>query len=218
MLLLKNPATLATAALVLTLAGTGIAGVASTRAAFTDTATAGSATFTTGTVDLSVQVVAANGDCTTGSFADTGSIGAIFTSTSKPGDLTQKAICVKNVGTLDVNYTMAAPTISSETGSTNLKTTMKVRISKAATNTSTCEAGITAAGADATLSSDSNVANAATVAAVTIGSNQALTAGSTHKLCFHFNLPSGTSDDIDSVGSIQGASFSAAFAFAGVNQ
>lgn len=217
----KNAPSMVLAAALVTLSGTSMAGVASTRAAFTDTATAGSATFTTGTVDLSVQTGAANVDCTTGSFADSGSVGAVFTSTTKPSDIVVKAICIKNVGTLDVNYTMAAPTFSAESPTAPkaqaLEGTIKVRISKAVSNSATCETGITAAGADVSLGTDTSVSSSALLNAAAI-SSRALTAGSTEKICFAFNLPSGTSDDIDGGTTIQGASFTAAFAFAAVNQ
>ncbi len=226
--ILKHTPKLVLAALMVTLSGTTMSSVATTKAAFTDTATASSANFTTGTVNLSVKTGTGTINCTTGgpiSTDDSASVGAVFTTTSKPGDLTVTAVCLENFGTLPLTWGLATPTFSGEVnrvagGSLALKGTLKGRVTTPATPATACVASLTAAGADT--GSETTVGASAVLTSLTVPAGvQALTAagGATPrvKLCFTFNIPSGTADDFDQVSSIQGSSFDAAFLFAGTN-
>ena len=200
------------AAALVTLSGTSMAGVSTTRANFTDTAAAGTATFTTGTVDVALQIGAANLDCSTGTFDEAQSLGTIF-SLMKPGDVLTKAVCVKNVGTLAINYTQAAPTTG---GNATLPTKIKVRITKASSSSATCATGLDAAGANA--GADTQVSATATLAAIAVTS-QSLATSAVDKLCYTFALPNTVTDDKDSgPDNIQGVTSTAAFNIVGENQ
>ena len=208
----KNAPSMVLAAALVTLSGTSMAGVASTRAAFTDTAAAGTATFTTGTVDIALQIGAAGLDCSTGTFDESQSLGTIF-SNMKPSDVLTKAVCVKNVGTLAVNYTQAAPTI---TGSSALAGQVKVRITKASSSSATCATGLDAAGANA--GADTQISATATLSAIAVTS-QSLATSAVDKLCYTFALPNTVTDDKDAGPlSIQGATANGAFSIVATNQ
>ncbi|GEM_PF-4123197 len=141
---LKHTPRLVLAALMVTLSGTTMSSVATTKATFTDTAATSAATFTTGTVDLSIKAsTSATEDCTTGVTGnDSSALSQVFDSTIKPGTAGRKlyTICLKNEGTLPatvaLSTTLASPSPDAN-HATALKKNMKIRIHKNITTAAT---------------------------------------------------------------------------------
>jgi len=118
-----------------------------TRASYTDTAAAGSATFTTGSIDLRVS---ADANCSSGAYTETIGTAIINVSGKGPGEPATGSVCIKNVGTLISRWSLTG-TIN-DTVSGSLKGAMKLRFwtlnSTGASSGTACMDGLNPDGSD----------------------------------------------------------------------
>ncbi|GEM_PF-2917428 len=231
------------AAALITMSASSMAGLATTRAAFTDTAVAGSATFTTGTIDLKIQSAASTLTCThgDGSYGDSGAAVGVLaalamptgvaTGQTSPTGVKTIEVCLDNSGTLTSRYSMASTiTENSFLGNTSaLKSATSIRIhDQSSSLTAACTARLDSAGADVALGGGEHVLLATTTmnGTVTIagaagapGTGTELATNTAVKICIDIVLPSTTSDTNPSIATtIQGKTITAsAFTFTGTN-
>lgn len=158
----------------------------SSMALFTDTADSGTATFTSGTVDIT-----ATDASTSLSVAD-----------MAPGDAATAPITIGNAGTLDLRYAMT----SAATGDTALRAALTVTVK---TGVTTCSnAGFSADGTQIATGDLDTVAFGDSAAGAQSG-DRSLAAGASEVLCVQVTLPTGTSGTAP-----QGKTASATFSFA----
>ncbi len=201
-----------------------------TRASFTDVAAAGSATFTTGSVDLQVS---ADANCSTGTYGETISSAVINVSGKGPGEPATGSVCLKNVGTLISRWSLTG-TIN-DTASGALKTAMKLRFwtlnNTGASSGTACMDGLNPDGSDVFLALspagtpagqtdlgyfDGNLARTIYMSSTPTITGSATTelaaSGGYQKLCFTGILPANVVDT-----SLQGQSLTLSFTVTGSN-
>ncbi len=201
-----------------------------TRASYTDTAAAGSATFTTGSIDLRVS---ADANCSSGAYTETIGTAIINVSGKGPGEPATGSVCIKNVGTLISRWSLTG-TIN-DTVSGSLKGAMKLRFwtlnSTGASSGTACMDGLNPDGSDVFLALspagtpagqtnlgffDANLARTiymSSTPTITGSANTELAAGGGYqKLCFTAILPQNVVDT-----SLQGQSLTLSFTATGSN-
>lgn len=172
---------------VLAALGTLSAGVwASTYATFSDSAAA-SSTFTTGTVDLTLN-------SSQGPYAFT----SIQSSNLRPGDVVYAPLTVANAGSLDFTYGMGSSSTNADGKA--LKDTLRLG-AKLVANAGACGAAGYNASAT-TVMAEGAISGAAI-------SSRALTASSSEVLCFKAELPSTAGDALQNATTTTTLTFSA---------
>ena len=170
------------ASLALLSAGAG----AYTLALFTDVQTAGSNSFSTGTIDISSTPASA----------------FVASSNMMPGDSVDATLTISNAGTGQLRYAMTASATNADGKNLAGQLTVTVRTRDVATDSCTAFDGTQLY---------SGSASAAAFGNATSGSHsgdRTLAGASTEKLCFRVSLPSGTSN------SYAGAATTTTFTFA----
>lgn len=230
MQVLKNLPMVLMAALLVTVSGGVMAGQG-TQAAFTDVATA-SATFTAGTVDIALANANIDCDDAGNTYLDSNgtSVATLFSTTlAKPGTFSTGFLCIKNEGSLPLQWGLASVVSNGTTVTGDLKGDMKARIwsltSAASTDTTACIDGFTAAGGDVTLTGgvQAGLANElytsallSTNPSITAGATTLMSAGAFMKVCVSVVLPTTVTDsDPDATTTKQGQVVTGAFTITG---
>jgi len=162
---------------------------ASTYASFSDSATA-SSTFTTGTVDLTVNAEA----------DDAYAFTSLESSSLKPGDVVYAPLTVANVGSLGFTYAMTSSSTNAD--SKALRDTLRLGAKKVA-NAAACDsAGVGYAASLTTVMAEGAISSAAI-------SSRAVATGASEVLCFKVELPSSAGDALQDATTTTTMTFSA---------
>jgi hypothetical protein len=162
---------------------------ASTYATFTDSATATS-TFTSGSVDLTVNAEA----------DDDYAFTSLESGNLKPGDVKYAPLSVANVGTLGFTYSMSSS--STNTDGKALRDTLKLG-AKLVVNAAACDsAGVGYAASLTTVMAEGAISAAAI-------SSRSVATGASEVLCFKVELPSTAGDSLQSATTTTTMTFSA---------
>jgi spore coat-associated protein N len=178
---------------LLTLLGLGVLGLiagTSTLAVFTDAATVGSNSFTTGTVDISTSPTSA----------------LVTYSSMTPGDTTTQSLVVSNAGTLQLRYAVSSAATNTDSKGLKDQLVLTIKTIDVTTPGTPCD------NFDGTqlYTGDLDGTTGALVGSNAQGSqagDRTLSASANETLCFRVNLPSSTGN------AFQNATTTATFTF-----